>query len=529
MRKLILMAAFIIAAFAANSANIQVTNAGLTAQDSTASPAYTKVKFNLAWDAGWRMSGGPANWDAAWIFVKYKLPGQDWKHATLSNDPADYAITSGAPAGGMTFLPGSDGKGVFLHRTTNGTGAISLTDVLLRWDYGTDLVANNAQVRVQVFAIEMVWVPKGPFFIGDGNMTTAPSNTYTFRRNNSTGMGYMPYLVNSESAIIFAATGYSGTDRAYDPWLTAGYTLPASYPKGYDGFYCMKYEISQEQYADFFNTLPNTAVRSTRNIAAGGSYRNNWSWSGTYTDDIATASYTGRWRACNFLHVADGLAYADWAALRPMTELEYEKACRGTDNTDTNNRKPIFPTNTELPWGNATYYQLTTTPTSDGLVNEYIATTGSYNINFGATTPSGVVRCGMFAYRTGTWPSPVASRKMWAGASYYGILELAGNVREATVMPYYYYASTGYNVPSYFNGQNGDGLLNANANANVPGWIISGQTEIAMTAATCYWLGFRGGSWNDAIGSCYVSSRDMVKSYSTSRTGYEGMRLARKP
>ena len=27
----------------------------------------------------------------------------------------------------------------------------------------------------------------------------------------------------------------------------------------------------------------------------------------------------------------DLLAYADWAALRPITELEYEKAARGVD------------------------------------------------------------------------------------------------------------------------------------------------------------------------------------------------------
>ena len=34
--------------------------------------------------------------------------------------------------------------------------------------------------------------------------------------------------------------------------------------------------------------------------------------------------------ACNFLNWADGAAYADWAGLRPMTELEYVKASRGT-------------------------------------------------------------------------------------------------------------------------------------------------------------------------------------------------------
>ena len=32
---------------------------------------------------------------------------------------------------------------------------------------------------------------------------------------------------------------------------------------------------------------------------------------------------------CNFLSWMDLAAYLDWAALRPMTELEFEKICRG--------------------------------------------------------------------------------------------------------------------------------------------------------------------------------------------------------
>src|SRR5205814_1580703 len=36
-------------------------------------------------------------------------------------------------------------------------------------------------------------------------------------------------------------------------------------------------------------------------------------------------------RACNYLQWEDETAYLDWAALRPLTELEYEKVCRGTN------------------------------------------------------------------------------------------------------------------------------------------------------------------------------------------------------
>ena len=47
-------------------------------------------------------------------------------------------------------------------------------------------------------------------------------------------------------------------------------------------------------------------------------------------------------RPCNYLSWDDAMAYADWAALRPMTELEFTKACRG-------DKEPAFH---ERPWGN---------------------------------------------------------------------------------------------------------------------------------------------------------------------------------
>jgi len=37
--------------------------------------------------------------------------------------------------------------------------------------------------------------------------------------------------------------------------------LPVEFPKGYAAFYCMKYEINQGQYGDFFSQL--TLSRAT--------------------------------------------------------------------------------------------------------------------------------------------------------------------------------------------------------------------------------------------------------------------------
>ena len=47
--------------------NIQVSSGTLTGQNTSGN--YTFVQFNLGWDNSWRDN---VNWDAAWIFVKYK-------------------------------------------------------------------------------------------------------------------------------------------------------------------------------------------------------------------------------------------------------------------------------------------------------------------------------------------------------------------------------------------------------------------------------------------------------------------------
>jgi hypothetical protein len=93
--------------------------------------------------------------------------------------------------------------------------------------------------------------------------------------------------------------------------------------RSYAALYCMKKHIIYDQYAAFLNTL-NAGQAASRYSHKAGIIR-----SGTAPD--YTYSVTGDPSGHNLggLSWADGAAFAAWAGLRPMTELEYEKITRG--------------------------------------------------------------------------------------------------------------------------------------------------------------------------------------------------------
>ena len=213
---LVLSALFISSAAFAN--NVTVSNVTMTGQD--ASNDFVLVEFDTRWENSWRTSSAPNNWDAVWVFVKYKVGSGDWQHATLSATAGQHTAPSGS-----TITPSSDGKGAFIYRSADGSGTVSLSDARFRWNYGTDGVADDAQVTLDVFATEMVYVPTGSFSAGKW-------------RNG--GLGVYPYHYQHGSATV--AGGFPTDQTAPDN---------NSWPNGYTAFYCMKYDITQEQYADF--------------------------------------------------------------------------------------------------------------------------------------------------------------------------------------------------------------------------------------------------------------------------------------
>ena len=229
--------------------NIAVSNISLTGRNIGAQTVL--VQFNLNWQNSWRTSSAPFNWDAAWVFVKYKVGNGDWKHATLSN--AGHTIPSGA----TSTQP--DAAGLFIYRSADGSGTFSPSGIQLLWNYGTDGVDYNYKITVRVYAVEMVYNQVGGFQAGSGAInngelrranditSSGTASTFTITGTTPTVQG------NSSSASPTNIAAYNNT--ATDLTGTSTASLASSYPTGFNAFYAMKYEISQQQYVDFLNTL----------------------------------------------------------------------------------------------------------------------------------------------------------------------------------------------------------------------------------------------------------------------------------
>lgn len=522
------------------AANLDLSAVTLVDKD-TGADTYD-IKFNLSWEHSWRISGAPSvtsNWDAAWIFVKFskKTSGvwQPWAHATLLN------TGNVVPAGStMDFADNTDDvgkyKGVFMYRSDPGLGSNSWADAEIRWDYAADGVADSEVIKIKVFALEMVYIPEGSFYIGDTDSDTFNN----FRPLGGSGPVHITSTLSnaftadvgaySGDTVITASgirAGGSGLDTNNDG--TGDNTL---FPTGYHAFYIMKYEASQKQYVDFLNTLNGTQQSARASATTAGNFHNDdnttntpqnrggikcvvapaGAAAGVYANDLNTGNAVnstddGQSLAANWLSWMDGAAYADWAALRPITELEYEKAARG----------PKVPVDDEYAWGSTSITQATGISAA-GSAGELPAN-GTANCAYGNhASVQGPVRVGMFA--------TAGSNRVKAGASYYGVLELSANLSERPV-------TAGNGTPNAFGGRDftglhGDGSLAGTGFADVNAWPGDSNGNTAggtVTGATG--SGFRGSGWISGASFARVSQRYDAANTSTTRLNYTGARCAR--
>lgn len=530
--------------------DITVSVATLTGQDVSAGANnvanFTFIQFDLNWSNSWRTSAGPSNWDAAWIFVKYQVnsgtgctPNTNWLPATLSSNSGHHSVTTtnGVPA---SFSAAADGTGVFVYRSGDGSGSINWDQVLLRWNYGADGILDACNVTIKVYAIEMVYIPQGSFYVGDG-----ASNNGQFE----SGVSGTPYQVTGEGAVALGGGGVGSignNNRAgqtsQDDFADAiSVTLPAAFPKGFNAFYAMKYEITQEQYAEFLNVLTATQQLARHGATVVNRYFTNGAaplnrngvkcttlpvgaTPGVYACDlnnngIVNQSGDGQNIAMPYLSSMDLLAYLDWSGLRPMTELELEKIGRGTLPAVLN----------EYAWGSANIYAtsyaaLTNSGAGNELPNSPSVTLGNsaYGTTVNVAGIQGPLRAGIFATATST--------RVTAGAGYYGVMEITGNVWELPV-------GLGHVAGRSFTGLHGNGTITASGFADVDFWPGANGNNTLTVANTSPNTGstgsagmmFRSGSWSETF---YLRLSD--RAYSgwsglntrDSRMGGRGVRTA---
>ncbi len=469
--------------------------------------------FDIAWDNSWRDA---TNYDAVWIFMKRKNTSTGvWSHATMAESGTNPSGFS-APTDSEIIVP-TDLKGFFFQRTDTGADDVSFEGVQFVWDYGadgfSDTQANSTTSTFKLFGTEMVYIPTGSFYAGDGTTSSIRCQFEDAATSN-------PKRIVSEDQLTLGGsgtgslgnnngTGYAITGDDFND--STSKTLPAAFPKGYSAFYIMKYEITQSQYRDFLNTLTRDQqnTRTATSLASGVTsvtnryvmsnnsskqYRNGIRCDATiHTSDPITfycdydgngtgnETTDGQWIAANYLSGSDLTAYLDWSGLRPMTELEYEKACRG----------PLTPVTGEYAWGTINVATSAYSLSYPGEATEVISanyTTGNalYTTTKGSGTSEGPFRVGIFAGTSGN------TGKETAGASYYGVMELTGNMHERPI-------SVGSSSGRAFTGLHGNGSLDATGDSDVTYWPATDNVG----------LGFRGNNWNVGI-NLEVSQRPTV-------------------
>ena len=462
-----------------------------------------ELSFPLRWDNSWR---DQFNWDAAWVFFKYKSGTGGWNHVNLCAGGHRFTDGSGLPVpfDCMAGNTGSSTIGLFVYQSTLDVGntlEIVCQIKCLKSSLG-GLTVEQFQKHegfVLAQAVEMVYVPYGGYYLGDGGC----SNRFAGGSDGS------PVPIDSEDAITASTAtkvypvinGVTGTAQS----------IAAVYPKGYKGFYMMKYEVSQEQWVYFLNTLTYTqqqervpglstlksgeyifgskSTPSNRNgiivnVESNGSvpviFANNLNNNDVYSEDG-----DGKTIACNYLSPGDMLAYCSWAGLRPMSELEYEKACRSS--------YPEQPIKGEYAWHDNGIAGRLNAVSNSGLRNER---SGTANANVNAGNGFGPVRCGLFATGSSTQQS--------AGVAFWGGMELSGNVKEMC----YNIAYTGFNGST----------------------MGTGTYNTALWSATPAHFGVKGGGFSSVDSLLRVSDRTEAGNYFTtverrdSTVGFRGVR-----
>lgn len=412
------------------STHLQIENIRPVLRPGVAS-SQASVILDVSWDNAWN---NQKNHDAVWLFVK---ASGGYAHLNLASEGHLLLQNRVNDCPAPVIKPSKDGVGVYLFVEETYRGKV---DVKLQLIFAQDKQNINARMvrgNFSVHGLEMVYIPQGPFSLGTPD--TSGIKMAAFYRSNDKGEPDGLIRIDSESSIeVGQKKGalYYWSERALYNGDQQG-PVPEAFPKGFNAFYIMKYEITQGQYAAFLNALPSSWTY-TRSPIGGKDY---------YTSKGSIRLLDGKYvadspdRPMNFISFTDGLAFADWAGLRPMTELEFTKAARG----------PGTPIPYEFVWGTDTYDQLERYVSQDELQMMH------------------------------NWTEDQLSDDTRAvfGASYYWVMDLSGSVWEKVI-------TIGNEIGRSFRGTHGDGVL-AFGDATNEDWPTS-DDEVGG-------FGYRGGGY----------------------------------
>ncbi|GJM32147.1 MAG: hypothetical protein DHS20C18_11480 [Saprospiraceae bacterium] len=434
MKKEITLILFLGVSTLLSATNIQVENVRMIYRPELGMAP--SIQFDLSWDNAWH---NDRNHDAAWVFFKYNL-----RHFKITQ--SGHRILDQQPTGipDAKLEVAKDGMGLFVYPDKNYRGRVHYR-LQVQLDM-TDFIEDRQQLKkVHAFALEMVYIPAGPFTLGDPDSLAHQFSS--FYRSDAQGQMEGLYHIDSEKQIDVGPE----KDKLYYQVKRPIYNgdqkgpVPAEFPKGYNAFYIMKYELQQGQYADFLNRIysGDTYVRAG---IAGVDYDKN---KGTIVLEEGIYKAGSPTRPMNFVSWEDGIAYTDWAGLRPLTELEYTKAARGPE-------KPIAG---GFVWGTANYDRIARFVNPEG---ELVMANG--------------------------WDESQltdATRPVF-GASYYWVMDLSGSVWEKVI-------TIGNELGRQFKGSHGDGRLSF-GQADNEDWPKSND-EVGG-------YGYRGGGYYE-IGTYY--------------------------
>jgi len=230
------------------------------------------LSISVEWDKSWR---DKQNWDAAWVVLKGKTSNDRFEHINVTRQPLIIANNSSDSTEPEFYIP-NDNRGFFIYRNEISSGDN-------RWVVEIPLPIVGRYTEIKAYGVEMVFIPEGPFELGttkslrdrkaardqDWIRYTPPAPLSAFFKANPDAEDFYGgvYTVESERPISIGKN--QGELYYLDAKFLKNFSsgdkkgiLKKEFPKGFQSFYQMKYELTQQQYVGFLNSLTATQKKN---------------------------------------------------------------------------------------------------------------------------------------------------------------------------------------------------------------------------------------------------------------------------